>query len=427
MSASKAPGTFSSVVLWSVISAAFIGPGTVTTAVAAGSQFGIDLLWCVTFATIACILLQEVSARITIASGLSLSQAIQVKFGKKKGFWLKWVVSISVILGCAAYEAGNILGAVSGVSLLVDGNGKVLTILISVVSALVLWSNRGKWISWLMTLLVAMMGVAFLILALKGNLNASDVMVKSVLPSWPRGSELIVLGLVGTTIVPYNLFIASGISKGQTVSLMRLGLVVSVIIGGLITAWILLAGTMVGRFSSFQELADAFELKIGKAGVGALGVGLFAAGFSSAITAPYAASIIVRSVTNENDSKYSNVAWILVLSIGFLFGISGVKPIPVILVVQAINGLILPLITLFLIFIVNDKKIIPESYRHAGWYNIVLLFILWFVIFIGLNNVDKSVSTFLQLKGRHFEILMVISAAVTWFVFLIQKENNNAE
>ena len=62
----------SSVILWSVISAAFIGPGTVTTAVTAGSVYQLDLMWAVVFATIACILLQEVSARITIASGLSL-------------------------------------------------------------------------------------------------------------------------------------------------------------------------------------------------------------------------------------------------------------------------------------------------------------------------------------------------------------------
>ncbi len=420
MSTSKAPRNFSSVVLWSVISAAFIGPGTVTTAVTAGSQFGIDLLWCVVFATIACILLQEVSARITIATGLSFSQAIQVKFGEPKGFWLKWVVGVSVILGCAAYEAGNILGAVSGISLLIDGNGKILTILISITSALVLWSNRAKWISWLMTLLVAMMGLAFLMLALKGNLNVTDIMIKSFVPSWPQGSELIVLGLVGTTIVPYNLFISSGISKGQTVSLMRVGLTVSVLIGGLITAWILLAGTLVGKFSSFQELAWAFELKIGKEGAWALGVGLFAAGFSSAITAPYAATIIIRSIVKENELRYSNVAWVLVLSIGFLFGISGVKPIPVILIVQAINGLILPLIALFLILIVNDKTIMPAAYHHASWYNVVLFLILGFVIFIGLNNVDKSISAFLNLENPHFIFSITISVIVVVWIYLMR-------
>ena len=114
---SKSPSKLSSIILWSVISAAFIGPGTVTTAVTAGSQFQTQLLWAVVFATIACIVLQEVSARIVIASGLNFGQALETKFGSKNGGWIKWIVAGPVLLGCAAYEAGNILGAVSGSSI----------------------------------------------------------------------------------------------------------------------------------------------------------------------------------------------------------------------------------------------------------------------------------------------------------------------
>jgi Mn2+/Fe2+ NRAMP family transporter len=198
---------------------------------------------------------------------------------------------------------------------------------------------------------------------------------------------------------------------------MRVGLAVSILIGGLITAWILLAGTMVGNFSSFQELARSFELKMGAPGVWALATGLFAAGFSSAITSPYAASIIIQSTAKEN--KYAKIAWIFVLATGFLFGISGVKPIPVILLVQAINGLILPLITLFLILIVNDRKIVPDNYQHARAYNLFLLLIFGFVIFIGLNNVDKSISTFLHLETQHFLVSVVISLVAVAATFKI--------
>jgi manganese transport protein len=69
----------------------------------------------------------------------------------------------------------------------------------------------------------------------------------------PDGSQWIALALVGTTIVPYNIFIGSAISNGQTIPLMRAGLIVSVFIGGLITSWILMAGTQVGNFSSFGD------------------------------------------------------------------------------------------------------------------------------------------------------------------------------
>ena len=118
----------SSIVLWSVVSAAFIGPGTITTAVTAGSSYGLDLLWAIFFSAIACLILQEIAARITIASGKNLGQVLTQKFGTRKGRFLKFFIGGSVILGCAAYEAGNILGAVSGLNLLtgIDAGGTVL-------------------------------------------------------------------------------------------------------------------------------------------------------------------------------------------------------------------------------------------------------------------------------------------------------------
>jgi Mn2+/Fe2+ NRAMP family transporter len=413
----------SSVILWSVISAAFIGPGTVTTAVSAGSQFQLQLLWAVVFATIACIVLQEVSARITIASGLSLGRAIEKKFGEQRGFWIKWLVGGSVVMGCAAYEAGNILGGTAGLLLLFEGNGKIYTILLAFVAAWVLWSGQGKWISTIMTVLVGMMGIAFLALALNGNFTLSELIFSSVVPSIPEGSALLTLGLVGTTIVPYNLFLGSGISKGQTIPLMRIGLTISVLIGGLITIWILMAGTLVGNFTSFSELASEFQQKIGMVGVYALGIGLFAAGFSSAITSPYAASIIASSVFGAEKKNTVRLVWGAVLLIGFIFGISGVKPIPVILTVQALNGLILPLITGFLILIVNDRNLIPENARHAGWYNVILLLILGSVLLIGLNNIDKTFVTVFELSSSHFSLVAAVSVLTTGYVgFLLYRK-----
>jgi len=419
----KTPSKISSVVLWSVISAAFIGPGTITTAVTAGSQFQIQLLWAVVFATLACIILQEASARITIASGLTLGKTLEKKFGHQRGFWIKLFVGGSVLLGCAAYEAGNILGAVSGLNLLISGDGKIYTLIVTLCAALLLWNGKQAWISTLMTMLVGMMGFAFFILALYGDFELHDLLIASVVPRIPTGSELITLGLVGTTIVPYNLFLGSGISKGQTIPLMRIGLTVSVLIGGLITIWILLAGTVVGEFSSFQVLAEEFRAKIGSAGVLALGVGLFAAGFSSAITSPYAASIITSQVFGIEKKGWVRLVWVLVLLTGFLFGISDVKPIPVILAVQALNGLILPLITVYLIIILNDKKIIPLPHRPSSFYNLILLLILGGVLLIGLNNVDKSISTVLSLANpSHLNLILILTGLlVTYVGFLLWK------
>lgn len=425
----KSQSKVSSVILWSVISAAFIGPGTITTAVTAGSQYQIQLLWAVAFATIACIFLQEVSARITIASGLTFGQTLAKKYGVGQGLWIKWIVAVPVLLGCAAYEAGNILGAVSGVSLLMPGDGKVYSVIITVAAGIVLWKGGSRTISILMTVLVGMMGVAFLVLALQTDFSFGEFLYATVVPIIPEGSELLVLGLVGTTIVPYNIFIGSAISKGNTVPLMRLGLSVSVIIGGLITAWIMIAGSMTGSFSSFGELAINLENKMGIVGSWALGIGLFAAGFSSAITSPYAASLIASTVLGSENKNAIRVVWMVVLLTGFLFGISGVKPIPVILAVQALNGFVLPLLAYFLILLVNDARVIPSEYRHSIWYDFLLIVIFGTTLLIGLNNVDKAITSGFQFSSSHFEIVLLITAsaliAVTIQLIQVRKRQGN--
>ena len=409
-------------ILWSVISAAFIGPGTVTTAAMAGSLYKLDLLWAVTFATVACILLQEVSGRLTIISGLSLGQALKKKYGNEKGAWLTFLFGGPVILGCAAYEAGNILGAVSGLNLLTAIDLKVLTTVISFITFIILWTDKRNSIGWLMTFLVLLMGIAFFALTLNRPFSSIDYALSALTPHLPKGSELLTLGLVGTTIVPYNLFLGSSISKGQTVPLMRIGIVISVIIGGLITAAILVAGTAVNSFSNFEELGNTLTENLGPIGGFALGIGLFAAGFSSAITSPYAASIIASTVFGWTVAR-QRVVWLFVLLTGFIFGISGVKPVPVILAVQALNGLILPLLSAYLILLVNDPFIVNTN-RNSRFYNIVLLGIFGSVLFMGLTNIDKSVSAVLSITPNHFNSSLTLTIILT--VYLAVRLHYNA-
>lgn len=405
----KPPSTLSSVILWSVISAAFIGPGTITTAVSAGANYGLSLLWAVTFATFGCIALQELSARITIASGLTFGESLLKKFGPRNGRALQWIVGGSVVFGCAAYEAGNILGAVAGLNLITGASNTMLTITVTVVSGLVLWFGGKDWISNLMMLLVVIMGIAFMTLAFSQDFNIIELATSTITPVIPAGSELIVLGLIGTTIVPYNIFIGAGISKGQTISMMRTGLGVSVAIGGAITAAILIAGISIDRFDSFQEIANAMTQQVGSWSAYAVGFGLFAAGLSSSITSPFASSLVATTVFGLSSPWKIRIVWLLVVLTGFIFGISGVKPIPVILAVQALNGLILPLITMYLIVIVNDEEIVPRKQAHDSRYNIVLMVILLAVLLIGISNIDKSVSATLKLEKASHPVVVLVS------------------
>jgi len=409
----KQPSKLSSVILWSVISAAFIGPGSVTASVAAGADYGLTLLWSVTFATFGCFAIQEISARITIASGLTLGEAFEKKFGRRRGLLIGWVVGIIVILGCAAYQAGNILGAVAGLNLMTGYSYPLLTIFITLLAGVVLWIGGRNWISNTMAIMVVLMSIAFAALAIAQDFSYVDFVVSSITPVMPSGSELLVLGMVGTTIVPYNVYLGAGISKGQTIPLMRLGLAVSIAIGGVITAAILVASISIKNFNSFEEIANAMAAQVGPWAGSALGIGLFAAGFASATTSPYASSLIATTVFHIENKWKVRAIWITVLLTGFVFGmVPGVKPIPIILTVQALNGLILPLITMYLIIIVNDEEIVPLKNQHDSRYNIVLMVILLACWLIGLNNIDITLSQRLKLEQASHPLLVLAGTAV---------------
>lgn len=377
-------GKISGILLWSVISAAFIGPGTLTTAISAGSAFQLDLLWVVTFALISCIIIQELAARITISTGMNMGEAMVQAFGQNGGRLFRWLTGWIVVSGCAAYEAGNIIGAVSGLRLATDIHPVAATGIISLLAFVVLWNERPRWISNVMISLLLIMGLCFVGLAMNSSYSLLQVASSFVTPSFPAGSSLIVIGLIGTTLVPYNIFLGSGISRGQTLSSMRIGLPVSVIMGGLITTAIVVSGSAIENFSSFGEVKDYFESSMGPVAVFAFSAGLFAAGFSSAVMAPFAASLIAVTVF-QWDRKKARWMWVSVLGTGFIFGVPGFRPVPAILMVQAMNGLILPLLVFLTILMVNSKSM-PEKHRPGILYTILLVLILSLITMIGLNT-----------------------------------------
>lgn len=384
------------VLFWSIIAAAFIGPGTVTTASKAGANFGLSLLWTLVFSTIATVVLQEAAARITIASGKSLGEIIALKYHQGSNQKLKIVIFLAVAFGCAAYQAGNMLGAISGIVLVSDYDIKVLTLILGIICAILLWIGNLKIIAHALGLVVAIMGIAFVYVAFQSDLGLTNIMKNAVVPSFPEGSSLLIIGLIGTTIVPYNLFLASGISKGQSIRDMRLGLTIAVIIGGLISMCIMVAGTQVSGEFSFQALADTLASNIGGWAAIFFGCGLFAAGFSSSITSPLAAALTARSLFGQEDEKWSprsknfRLVWGIILLIGLAFGISDVKPIPAIILAQAINGALLPIITIFLMLAVNDKGLLSEKYTNSNTTNIVMLLIVGVTSFLGINNFMKA-------------------------------------
>ena len=358
-----------------MVAAAFIGPGTITTATLAGASYGYSLLWAVAFSTLATVVLQEMAARLGVVGQMGVGSALRKKASSPllKGLIVVLVLG-AILIGNAAYEAGNLSGAVLGLNTFIGTSYVVnpILVLVAVIAFILLFSGKYALIERFLVGLVACMGIVFLITAILVQPNLLSIGKGLFQCKVPENALVFVIGLVGTTVVPYNLFLhaASSAKRWPNTSDLptaRWDTVLSVAFGGIITMCILIAAS--ATFQEGQDIQNASDLAIqlqpllGKWAGPFMAIGFFAAGLSSSITAPLAAAFATTEILNWNgDMKSSRfrMTWMLVLLSGILFSSLGYRPTAVILFAQVTNGILLPVIAIFLLWVVNDKSILGE-------------------------------------------------------------------
>ena len=411
---------FASVIFWSVIAGAFIGPGTVTTAAKAGAGYGFALLWTLVFSTAACLLLQETAARLTVVTGSDLAELLRTRFSGAGGIAVVVVVVGAVVLGCAAYEAGNVLGAVAGASRVMAVPGPALAAVIGAGAAALLWFGTVSAIARAFGVMVSVMGVAFLVTAALVGPSPSELLRGALVPALPAGSGLLAIGLVGTTVVPYNLFLGSGLARGQNLGTMRFGLAVSVVFGGLISAGVLVVGSAVPGTFSYDALAAVLRERLGAGADLLFAAGLFAAGFSSAVSAPLAAALTCRGLFggesaagwDRTGARWRTV-WGGVLAVGIGFGLAGVQPIPAIILAQAFNGVMLPAVAVVLLVAANDRRLVGAG-GLGGWLHLVAMALAVAVtVVLGLVNLLRAGAAVFGLAAPDAGAVLVVSLVLT--------------
>ncbi|WP_373494557.1 NRAMP family divalent metal transporter, partial [Aquiflexum sp.] len=202
-----------------LVAAAFIGPGTVTVCTLAGVKFGYDLLWSLSLSIIATIVLQEMAARIGLVTQKGLAAVISQTLNKGLlRYFSLLLILMAIVLGNAAYEAGNITGGAMGADLLV--NLPVLTLgqlelnllkmFIGLIALGLLMSGSYSKITGFLTVLVILMSVAFLVSAIWVRPSFISI-INGFIPGIDSSNILTIVALIGTTVVPYNLFLHSSL------------------------------------------------------------------------------------------------------------------------------------------------------------------------------------------------------------------------
>ncbi|WP_077604454.1 Nramp family divalent metal transporter [Oceanobacillus sojae] len=389
-----------------IITASFIGPGTVTTATRAGAGFGFALLWAVIFSIVATIILQEMVARIGIVTQQGLGENIRELFQNQiLKFAAVWIVLIAVCVGCAAYISGDLLGTSLGVSYLTGISENHVAPIIGIIILILNLIGGYKFIEKVMIVLIAVMSVTFITTMFVAGPDILGLFKGAFVPSIPEGSILMIIALIGTTVVPYNFFIHAS-TVGQKwnnindLKAVRADTIISITVGGIITAAILItAGALIQgtEVTSVVQLASPLQPLMGDLAPIFISIGLFAAGFSSAIASPMGAAVTVSSFMRW-EGGFSNKKYKTVFSAVIIFGIItsglGFEPLEVLLVAQALNGLILPLIAILIMIVVNKKNAMGK-YVNALWLNIIGWLVTAVVIFLGTYSLVDAIRSFL--------------------------------
>lgn len=397
-----------------IVSAALIGPGTITTSGLSGCNYGFALVWCVLFSVVAMVITQQMTGRIGLAGGIGLAQAIRKSYQKQTFYWpLAVLLILAFFVSNCAYQASNVVGAASGVSVIVGEHRLVLCILITVVALALVMTGSIDRIGKVLTAVVLAMVVLFLTTAVAVRPNLGEVIKGMFSFSIPQGGQFTAIALIGTTMTPYCLYLHSdshaseraqnpGLDVDDSLIDNTLASIINALIMFCVSTSIMIVGHALalngGSIVAVTDLANGLQPLVGSYAQIIFAVGIFAAGISSATCAPLAATYIICGVlgwsTDLKDKRFRLIC-AFVFVVGCIFAIVGGAPTTIITTAQAIGGVALP-ISVILVLLVANKENVVGKYVNGKALNVLGIFVFVITLIMAYRTFSTTIPTILS-------------------------------
>jgi NRAMP (natural resistance-associated macrophage protein)-like metal ion transporter len=390
---------------------AVIGPGFITANVdndaggiftysQAGAQFGYSLLWTMIPITIALVVVQEMAARMGAVTGKGLSDLIREEFG----FRLTFIVMVTLIIT----NFGNVVAEFAGIASSMELFGLSKYVVVPV-AAVIVWALvvRGTYRSVEKIFLTASaFYVCYIIAGLLAHPDWKAAAFATVTRPQAAGIRnygylYMVIALVGTTIAPWMQFYlqASIVEKGITVRQYRASWW-DVVLGCLFTdivAWFIIvacAATLYANghhdISSGADAAQALRPLAGEYAYLLFAAGLFNASLFAASILPISTAYAVcegLGLESGLDKEFHEAPvfyWLYTLLIVLGAGVLLVPRLPLVYVAvlsQVANGIVLPLVLIFMLMLTNDRELMGEHVNSRGfnivaWTTVVVMIVL---------------------------------------------------
>ncbi|HXJ95969.1 MAG TPA: Nramp family divalent metal transporter [Terriglobia bacterium] len=394
---------------------AVVGPGIITANVDndaggiftysnAGATFGYSLLWTLIPVTVALIVVQEMVARMGAVTGKGLADLIREEYG----FRMTFLVMVLLLIADLGNTISEFAGLASGMSVVGVSRYIVVPLGAALVWVLVV---RGTYQSVEKIFLVAcLFYIAYPLSCFLAHPHWADAIKGTVVPYVRFDSNYlyVLIGLVGTTIAPWMQFYLQSavVEKGVKLKdyrLSRWDVIVGCIMTDVVAFFIIAACAATIHVTGHGQIKDAGEAALalrplaGRAASYLFAFGLCNASLFSACILPLATAYYVceglgvesgiNKRLHEAPSFYALYTTLIVLGALAVIFLSPEKQIPIALFSQVINGMLLPIVLIFMLRLVNREDLMGD-YRNNRTFNIIawvccvtmiVLTLVWFV------------------------------------------------
>lgn len=359
------------------------GPGALTAAVQAGSQYGYMLLWVILISAVLMFVFNDMAVRLGLAAGDSVITVTKQKLGRPIGV----LAGLGVFSITLMFAVGNAVGSGLALSLLLGGSviGWTLACTIAV-GLLIAMRNTYKVMERLLVALIGLMSVGFLASAILSDPNWAAA-AKGLVPRFPAEASVLLIALIGT-----NFSINSAFYTGYAIHERKLKreqyraiTLMDTLPGNVATAFMAMLIIIVASAvlhstgtvaTTFPQLASVLEPLAGRLGAILFSLGFFAAAFSSMAANASAGGTLLADALGWSSSLstwrvkllvYGVLAWGATVAL-----VSKGSPIELIIIAQALTVLVAPFLGIIL-FLLTRRSDVMGDLKNGPWQTILAL------------------------------------------------------
>lgn len=377
--------------------------GGISTYSTDGAAFGYKTLWMIFLMTFSLIVVQEMAARMGAVTGKGFAALIREKFGVKSTIF----AMASLLVSNAATSVAEFAGIAAAFELF--GISKYISVPVAAIAVWLLVTRSSFKYVEKVFLVLSSVFITYIIAAFMAKPDWGAVLHATVVPQFEPNVNfvLLVVATVGTTIAPWmQFFVQSNIvDKGTNVKelfLQRVDVITGAVSANIV-AWFIIVATGATLFKngilvdSAQAAAEALTPVAGKYATILFGIGLAGASILAACVLPLTAAYAIteafgweRGISRSfKEAPAFHLIFSFVIIIGAIFVLLPNAPLITIMVMsQAINGVLLPILMIFQIKIINDKRIMgkytnSKTTNILAWVTAIVVIILTVILLVG--------------------------------------------